>query len=661
MPPEQIDPRTRVHGFISAVSRRRGMLHVALSVAACGAAWLALSLGVFIAGKGDLVAALRLPAAVLGAVVAMSAAYRFRSRRASAAAIERAIPGCRNLIVTAEELERYEDRASPAMTRRVLVAADAALSGAKPGQVLPLRWILMPLAAGLAAAVLTTPLAQQAIRESTAVVTRALPSLSDAPQFQVLVEPPAYSGRRSETLDRPARLEVLAGSSLTFELRGQARVRFGDTPIQGTVVARASGYFAVDSEVEGAETPRVVLIPLSVTPDRAPTVRIVAPGKDLLLPSGNRTIPVTIHASDDLALDNLELRYTKVSGTGEQFEFEEGTLPVRLERTSAREWRASGALALATLRLGPGDSLVYRAVARDQRPNAAGDAASDTYFVEITGPGQVALEGVDRPSELERYAMSQAMIVLKIERLQAKAAGLPHKTLVEESAGLAAEQRTVRANFVFLLGGYVEDEVVEAEHSHEIQEGRLENTARKDIETAISQMTRAAEMLTALSPSGALPPARAAVESLQRAFGRSRYLLRALAVRSRLDRSRRLTGNLEEAGNWQRLPPNQDARVGDAVRHLLERLLDAAAALKAGQTVPPRTFEAMAESAMAIDSASPVWQEVARQLIGATDAAALQDIIARVAPEARTGALPRTSIAQPASSIQRALQAERRP
>ena len=93
-----------------------------------------------------------------------------------------------------------------------------------------------------------------------------------------------------------------------------------------------------------------------------------------------------------------------------------------------------------------------------------------------------------------------AAFVLKLERLRAKEAGLTREALTEEAASIAAEQRTVRANFIFLLGGHVEDEFEEAEHSHEIQEGRLENTARQDINAAISQMTRVGEGLAALNP-----------------------------------------------------------------------------------------------------------------------------------------------------------------
>ena len=111
------------------------------------------------------------------------------------------------------------------------------------------------------------------------------------------------------------------------------------------------------------------------------------------------------------------------------------------------------------------------------------------------------------------------------------------------------------------MGGQVEDEEAEAEHSHEIQEGRLENTARREIVDAIQHMGKVEIGLAAINTSAALPPARAAVEALQRAFGRNRYILRTLPVRSRVDPSRRLTGEMSAASDWRRelFPPAPDA------------------------------------------------------------------------------------------------------
>ena len=656
MPPER-SPRAHVQAFISAVGRRRLLLHVAAGIALAAITGLILGLIAAMAGAPR-VAQYRIPVSLLVGVAAIGLTHRYRHRRASAAAIERSIPACRNLIVTAEELERHPGRASTVITPRVFAAAHAALGSSRAGDVVPLFWIAGLFVAAVAAGLLWAPAGQRAVQQAVARVADALPSVASS-RVRVRIEPPAYSGQVAATLDSPTRIDALEGSRITFVLSGGGRVRFGNAPVDAPMLARESGYFAVESNSTASGT-GTMLIPLSVVRDRVPSVRIEAPGKDLFLASGGRSVPVTIHASDDLALEKVELRYTKVSGTGEQFEFVEGALPVRLQRTSAREWRASGELALEALRLGPGDSLVYRAVAQDGRPGAAGTAASDTYFIEIAGPGQVALEGVDMPPELERYAMSQQMIVLKLERLQPRVSGMSREAVVEETAGIAAEQRTVRANFVFLLGGHVEDEEVEAEQSHEIQEGRLENTARKDINAAISHMTRVEQGLTAVNVPGAIPPARAAVEALQRAFGKSRYLLRSLAVRSRLDPSRRLTGNLAEAGNWQRPQSQVDEREGESARQLLERLVNAAGVMRSGRQLPARELESLAEAALTIDTASAVWQDVAARLLEANDVQALESVIAKVAPQAQRGALPRTVLAAPSSSVGRAFSVERR-
>ena len=76
----------------------------------------------------------------------------------------------------------------------------------------------------------------------------------------------------------------------------------------------ASGYLAIepyDNEGSGRK-----LIPISVTPDRAPSVTVDAPGRDLLLADASQPIPIRATAADDLGLRSLELRCTKVSGTG---------------------------------------------------------------------------------------------------------------------------------------------------------------------------------------------------------------------------------------------------------------------------------------------------------------------------------------------------------
>jgi hypothetical protein len=385
---------------------------------------------------------------------------------------------------------------------------------------------------------------------------------------------------------------------------------------------RESGYFAI--EVESGSR----LIPVTVTPDRAPVIKVDRPGRDLVVPTASRAIAVETHATDDFGLSELALRYTKVSGSGEQFEFVEGTLPLAIERRDSLAWHGRGELTLTRLGLAPGDSLVYRVVARDARRGDSGLATSDTFYVEVAGPGQVALEGFEMPPDRERHAISQQMIVLKIQRLRDRERGLELEALREQAGGIAVEQRTVRAHFVFLTGGHVEDEEEEAEQSHEIQEGRLENTTRREISRAIGHMTRAEQGLVAVDTATALAQAKLAVDALQRAFGRNRYLLRTLPVRSRVDPSRRLTGRLDEARDWTRKRPDQASDLrAEGIRGLLADLMAMRETLASTDTASSaKAVGTLMERALAIDPADAAWQQIAIRL------GALREAVASRAP-----------------------------
>src|SRR5690606_35785222 len=93
------------------------------------------------------------------------------------------------------------------------------------------------------------------------------------------------------------------------------------------------------------------VVQLAMTPDRAPELRIHEPGRDLMLANAGREIPIRITARDDFGLTNLTLAYTKVSGSGESFEFVEGALPLSISRASSRDWSAHGVIRPSALGL----------------------------------------------------------------------------------------------------------------------------------------------------------------------------------------------------------------------------------------------------------------------------------------------------------------------
>ena len=76
------------------------------------------------------------------------------------------------------------------------------------------------------------------------------------------------------------------------------------------------------------------------------------------------------------------------------------------------------------------------------------------------------------------------MLIVKTERLHRRRASMPAADSTEAALNLAVEQRMIRAEFVFMLGGEVEDEEVEAEQSTELQAGRLQNRGQRDLRAA---------------------------------------------------------------------------------------------------------------------------------------------------------------------------------
>lgn len=583
--------------------------------------------------------------AAVAAAVVVSAVLAIRSRRRISAArivraLERADQQLRNVLVTAEELSSGALHASDAARDRVF--AEAAVLTRRIDLAACLRWRRPALVLAIATLAVSTAGVIRSLR-APRLVLRAIGTRAGTPaiaafHFNVRVVPPAYTRLPAVTLDDPSQLDVVEGSDVTITSADDGRrVLAHETALKTDVLvfdAPSGGHRA---------------IPLVVTPDALPAVTITAPGRDLVYAAGAGRVVFAAQATDDFGLTSLTLHYTKVSGSGEQFAFEDGEIPLRVTRDSARAWRGDATRALGELRLADGDMLVYRAVASDARPGG-GVASSDAFFIEISRTGVAAGEAFTLPEQETRYALSQQMLIVKTERLQQQRASMPADALRDAAVNLAVEQRMIRAEFVFMIGGEVEDEEVEAARSTELQEGRLENRGQRDLRTATIAMSQAEKLLTAVDLGGALAAEHAAVDALQRAFARGRYILRALASRANLEAARRLTGDLSTARDWRRtIPPTPENKRAALLQDALRGVADLAA-------VPPAAagggFDArarvLAETVLRIDVWSAPLREASASLQQAADARdagarhhALTAAAAAVAGEARrSGAAP---------------------
>ena len=560
-----------------------------------------------------------------------------RGRRARAAyLVEQRAPNCRNLLITAAELDTHPHIAEPVAheiySRAARLAGEIDLHAALPARatsvalgVIATTWVVFAVSAARPASMLARALGTT--RATDAVIT----------SVDVVVTPPAYTGGASQRLHDPSRIEALAGSRLrvtvharaahvvleTLHSRDSIVATTGDS-FTAAVVADADGYVAVEPHGTGGTIGARRLIGLSVTPDNAPRVRITAPGKDLFLRDAHRTLDVAAEAGDDIGLASLAVRYTKVSGSGERFTFTEGELPVAVNRAGARAWTARASWNLETLGLEPGDMVVYRAVATDHRPGAA-PSESDSFIAEVLAPGGNAAPGFDVDPEQERYAVSQQMVILKTERLAARKSQMSADDFASASAEIAAEQRKVRAEFVFMMGGELADapditnmtdinEEAEAAGEDDILAGRNANQGRVALLRAIRSMSRAATSLTTADLPAALPHERAALTQLERAFSHARIILRALTERERLDLSRRLTGVLTDAARDTR--PRAEAEPEPRVIELRRALADVAA-LAGGSSLDATRASALAERVLRVDPSSRELQQVAAKLADA--------------------------------------------
>ena len=584
---------------------------------------------------GFAVAAFSPIAAVVVAAGVLAWRLRASTRPMLLRTIERTHRDARNLFVTADELSRGVLAAKPVVRQRVFERAAIEskrlnLRALVPVKALTRAWIV----AGIVWLLVSTfalwrqPVERMARRAGLPSAVSTNPS-SGAIRVTVSLTPPAYTQLPGATSVDPSQIAAVEGTMATLAIDGSATrvfaehegsarplTRAADGRFLDRIELRKTGYYALETDAGSRR-----IIPIVVSADALPAVRVTVPGRDLVYPLVDRRVEFDVRATDDFGLRSMRLEYTKVSGSGEQFEFQEGQIPLTVVKAGDREWRGSATQTLASLALAEGDILVYRAAATDARPGD-GTGRSDAFFIEISKLAAAAGDAFTVPEEETRYALSQQMLIIKTERLEKSRPSMPAADFNEAALNLAVEQRMIRAEFVFMLGGEVEDEEVEAEQSSELQSGRLQNRGQRDLRAATVAMSQAEKLLTGASTREALTAERAAVTALQRAFARNRYILRALGSRTELDMKRRLTGTVAEATGGRRdQPPSRPNRRAA----LLQDLLAGIGALKTNGAAATM----LAREALRIDANSLVLRKAAEDLQKLADAWAATPSTAR--------------------------------
>jgi hypothetical protein len=583
-------PDPSITDVLSRVQRRWRVRAAADAIAVAGAVFAA-ALTMVSAG------AALLPAIVAGSLMWVRAGRL--TATGAARAIEAASPSD-NLLVTAAEIESVPRPIRAEIRDEILRQASARARNVDVAAAVPLRQSVAVAAVVLAGCAILSGVVGRSLPEAVRAVVPGLAPPDAATSFEVHITPPAYTKRKAETLQEPIQVSVIAGSRIQVPAANRDWI--------------ATESRAIDFRTGGQ--PRFLSV--IVVPDLPPSVRIAAPGKDTAFADAKGRVEVSIQTGDDLGLASLALRFTKASGGGENVSFTEGEAPLRVERRTDREWIGRTDLSLEALGLADGDIVVYHAIARDTNP-AGSPVSSDQYVIEIGKNASIADAGFALPTEDRKYAISQQMVIYKTEQLLKERPRIRQGTgetgsgdWLDQSRGLAVEQRMVRAEVIFLGGGEVQDEVEEAAHSHELAEGRLENSGRAEMLRAINAMSRAEAQLNDGRVTEALVFEREALKHLELALDRRRYFLRTLPDRSRIDTTRRLTGERREARSW-----NRDRQEAPAVRSI-EAQRAVMRALAAGTSDGP----ALAARVASVDPSSTELQRAAVAVASAsTDAA----------------------------------------
>ncbi len=399
---------------------------------------------------------------------------------------------------------------------------------------------------------------------------------SDVPaaigRWRVRIVPPAYTDRAPTDAGDASTVSALSGSALELQGRGAPpKVRmqslvnslYGNSALASThrdaadLLVRSTpdggGWTATTTTVAGPAELRVVrdsvarLLLVDGYVDSIPTVDLRLPLRDSVLRRATGALPLSAVLHDDIGLAFAAFELIISTGEGEQYT----ARTVRLGATRynhARDATLRAALNLDSMQLHPGDIVHLRAIARDGHPAPSRESGtSETRSFRIAKASEydsVAVEAAP-PPEFDKSLLSQRMLLLLTEKLEARRPRIGRPVLMRESGSLARDQGRLRlavGDIVFQRLGGESD----AEHAHgaddatgaggppgKIDIGMLEEgddspviAINRPLLEAYNAMWDAGRALEQGDTKGAIPHMRIAAAAIERSRAASRLYLR---------------------------------------------------------------------------------------------------------------------------------------
>jgi hypothetical protein len=535
-----IERARRVRAALLSVLAASALLHAAAAFA------LVLGLAALLDAAAPASLPIRkalVPLALLAAIVA-AAVRLWRGRRATgltgvALFIEERMPGLQYALVTAVEPAGHRD--AELLERAVDRSwASAALHP-------PIRRALIPpLILGLALLGLLLVLPRAALtrilnpRAGDALIAARGPGASGSrlTPLVVVVIPPAYARLPTETLEEPLSVRALVGSAIRLRGRGASLAAAESLLVEtsgGTVLpAVVADTWTVSLTMpEEAQVVRLTdrgrsrLLTLEPVLDAPPVVLLRLPERDTTYGLPRGTIAVDARASDDIGIGRIWIELMLTTGGGERFSTTTRTLAAA--SPGARAGTAAVALRLDTMRLGPGDVLNLRAVARDGNTvTGPGEGSSETRTIRIHDPSLANAIPIVPASvaALDTTVLSQRMLIIRAETLLVRRRRMPADSFRVQSLRLGERQ--------LMLYDRVQALILELETATDVGfVGETEES--KLLRVAGVAMRRAEDELRKIRVAEALPEMYRALDALDKGRTSRRIYLRGMLPRIVVD------------------------------------------------------------------------------------------------------------------------------
>ena len=386
------------------------------------------------------------------------------------------------------------------------------------------------------------------------------------------VTPPPYARRAAVTVENPAWLTGLAGSSVT--MRGRVGRTAPSVVLDSTSITVRTADARWTATLRMPPRPTVVrlrhgaaerIVVLEPVADTAPAVALERPATDTVFESPAGSLDFAAQAHDDIGIAATGIEYIVSSGSGETFSFRSGIVAEASggDRTNIA---VTARVVLDSLKLAAGDIVHFRVFARDGNTiSGPSTGYSDTRTVRIARPDERDSVAVDAapPQEADGSLVSQRMLIILTEALEARRSRMARASVTAESRRIAADQKKLRrsvGDIIFTRLGTEPD----AEHVHgpgdvhdagDLTPAELLRAAEqanragsrsdpldfhgdespivainRPLLEAYNHMWDASRELDIGEPGRALPPMRAALAAIQRARQAERIYLRGRAA-----------------------------------------------------------------------------------------------------------------------------------